>query len=399
VVFGVDLTAPTLAQTAGPTSNTISTAAQTYTFGATDNVGFGANILSVLGSRIRRNPDNSATPGALTTECFTGVTGGNATFGAVPAAGCARIVVPGSFTVTNALSGQYTLDVQARDQAGNVSSSLVRNGLIDVLAPAVVNGINIPSSFPAAGGSFTVNGPTATDNLELASQLAVVQYAAVASIRYDGAAIATPFDNTLVSSQALSVSIPSFLRSVETAAPAPSGAPQVPTNLTMAVQDHPLSTTYSTVDNIPAASLPATTSSFATASNITNVASFALTSSATNVFIAGGTAATRSITFTSTENGTINTYISPLQTVQLWIQEPLPGTPPAGFSPAYRVIGTLSAGLVQDAGGVRSVARTITFTPASVAGVVAGTFNFVAAGLSNDGRALITAPVAITINP
>ena len=420
--FGVDISAPTIAQTAGFSTNTVTSngAAQTFQFAGSDETGFGLNPILVTVSRTARAAngnaadvasDNSATASAPSTWCATAAdAGGNLTFATTAGGTCAPIAVAGGITIPAGLNGQYTINAQARDQAGNISTTLTRIVLIDAKAP-VAGGISLPQTL--TGGQPSTFTVAASDNLELGSVAASIGYGGAINLRYPESTIGSAFDtNFPANNQALALTVPQFVRSVAfTNVAGTPGSPVVADQASAIVSDLANNTAVATV-NIPRNNVAGTPQSFATGSTITNVITFTAAAFTGNnapgntITISGGATANQptSATIQTVQTGTAGVFISPFQRIELYVNT---GLGPNG-APTYRFIGTIPAGLVQDNPaafpGQRVITSSFTLTSSTSPFIVApqggqNSYQVIAVGVSANGDALVVGPITVNVIP
>jgi hypothetical protein len=418
--FGVDISAPTLTQSAGPTTNQVfnQAAPVNLQFAGQDDIGFGTDPLLVTVTRTARaatgnGNDTQSRTSAPSTFCATSIANGILQFATDPGGTCTPIATNGGFSLP-ALNGQYAVTVQARDQAGNLSNTITRIEVIDFTAPSV-QGVGLPQTLV---GNQPATFPTsATDNLELGSIFGQVGYAAVAALRYPTTTIGTAFDNVFTASNtSIAVTIPQFIRSVTATGGngLPAGGPVLASRFTPVVADLAGNEDNDNTVQIPAANISGTPANFTTANPVTNVAGFTLfgitgnNAPANAITISGGQTANTptSATLRVLISGALNTFINPFQRIELYVAV---GTDAQG-APIYRFVGTVPAGFVQDnpaeLPGGRLITGNFTFTattspllPAPAAGQPANTFQGVAVGVTSNGDALISNQVTVTIQP
>jgi hypothetical protein len=221
--FGVDLTPPTLTFNSGFKDGQvfqIGTAfPATISYGVSDTsntpgvTASGAAANDLLVSVQGLHPSGAA---ASATTCDIGTQTGTA-----PAQSCkAPAPEPGSFAPPAAITvaGEYTFTVTAVDQAGNQSAAQALRYYVDQAAPVVAGGVAVPASI-TTGTSFA---STATDNMDVAAGNGFLQYPTSAglSVQYHfvESGTATPtgvtFDNALVRSSAINLTLNTFYRSL-----------------------------------------------------------------------------------------------------------------------------------------------------------------------------------------
>jgi hypothetical protein len=443
VTFGVDLSAPTISNPNASTINGVvvnaanqGSAANSISLSYSDDIGFGATPIQILGQRQARANDNPAN--AVSTYCFTGVdAGGNATFNAQSTAqtgnACGFVSIAGTAAInlTNTVTGQYDFRIRTRDQAGNQSAEINVTRYVDVIAPTV-QGISLPQTLTGnAPAQFTTG---ATDNLELGQAYPQIGYAAAPAAFGTGTfqiaytqsltQLGSPFGTiTASTNSSIPLTVPSFIRSVTFTTPA--GGVNVPGAVSAAnlaqsvlavVTDAALAPAApanqgTTTLAIPAGNIAQTNfgaTIFDTGNQTSDVNGFTL-SFANNAaafpgqLSLGATAnAPTTGTFSVTTQGQINAFINPFVRVELYYAQ-------VGGPAIYQFLGTAPVGIVQDntAAFAPPLGRVITsnfvFTPVGTAlarGVNANTsvaFNVIAVGITSNGDALVSAPVQVTV--
>ena len=225
--FGVDLTAPTLATLAGVKDGdiySIATGAPVHVaFSVLDPTGAGG----VSGSGTSTNgilvKDQSLKPGSSIpgskTECSIGVDQGSGSAHTC-AAGVPRpndLVFATSDAIA-AQTGEYTMVVNALDQAGNTSPSVTIKYYVDLAAPTIpVQGVTIP-------GSITLNtaftGFSATDNMDIKSGSGSLVFTSPA-FQFAEGGTASPagvaFDNVLTQQSTVGTTLSVFYKSLTNA--------------------------------------------------------------------------------------------------------------------------------------------------------------------------------------
>jgi len=219
--FGVDLTPPSLSFTSGPKDgqvfNIASTVPANAAFGVSDTSntpgvtasGSGANALLVTLQGL--HPDSSSAT-ASQTICDIGTSTGN-----FPAKTCKSATPePGTFAIP-ARAGEYTLMVQAVDQAGNTSAAQTFKYYIDQAPPALAGGVAVPASI-TTGTQFA---SSAADSMDVASGNGFLHFGAPVNQRFVETGNASPtgvtFDNVLVRASNINLTLSTFYRSVTTA--------------------------------------------------------------------------------------------------------------------------------------------------------------------------------------
>ncbi len=196
-----------------PSNVTIVPVDSTLTAGATPSGGNGALVaISALkpsggsGSAKTCELPSPATSGA----CGTKVSLQSSSF-ALPAGAVA--------------SGEYTMVLNAVDQAGNRGTPVTIKYYIDIAAPALSGGVSVPASI-TSGTQFA---STATDNMDVAAGNGYLEYTSPAA-KFVQTGTASPtgvtFDNALTRSSAITVTLSNFYRSL-TATPGSAGSKPV----------------------------------------------------------------------------------------------------------------------------------------------------------------------------
>jgi uncharacterized protein YjdB len=439
VTFGVDLSAPTISNPNASTINGVvvnaanqNVAANSLQLAYSDDIGFGATPIQILGQRQARAGDNPAN--GVSTYCFTGVdNAGNATFNANSTAqtgvACGFVSIAGTAAIglTNALTGQYEFRIRTRDQAGNQSSEINVTRYVDVIAPTV-QGVSLPQTLTGnAPVQFTT---AASDNLELGQAFPQIVYGGAPAgfgagsfqIAYTQSLtqLGSPFGTISASiNNSIPLTVPSFIRSVTFANGAGAGpGPTTAANLAQAViavvsdaaiaPGFPANQGTQTLQ-IPAGNINQTNFNgqvFTTGNQTSQVNSFGLqfTNNAAafpNQLSLGATAnAPTTGTFSVATQGQVNAFINPFVRVELYYSQ-------VGGPAIYQFLGTAPVGIVTDVPANGGTGRTITsnfvFTPVGTAlarGVTANqsvAYNVVAVGITANGDALVSAPVTVTI--
>ena len=219
--FGVDLTAPTLTKTGGVKDGdvyNIATGApvnvQFAVFdplgaGGVSGSGTGPNGLLVKDQALKPN----GIPGSLT-DCPIGTPTGSS-----PSITCsAPVLQPNTITLpaAAAVSGEYTMTVQAVDQAGNTSAAVTIKYYVDLAVPTIApQGVTLPNPI-TTGTAF--NGFTATDNMDVKAGYGSLIYTAGSFAETGTASPAgATFDNVLTQSSTVGVTLSTFYRSLTTA--------------------------------------------------------------------------------------------------------------------------------------------------------------------------------------
>jgi uncharacterized protein YjdB len=441
VTFGVDLSAPTLSIANNADINGVvvnasnqASANNTISLAYSDDIGFGAFPIQILGTRQARGTINGVTDSptaAVTTYCFTGAAAGVATFAATSTAdtgACTFVSVAGGSTITlsNTATGQYELQIRTRDQAGNLSSVQTVTRYVDVIAPTV-QGISLPQTLTGnAPAQFTTG---ATDNLELGQAYGQIGYAAAPATLGTGnftiaytqtlTQLGSPFGAITASvNNSIAINVPSFIRSVTFAnaagLPGAVSTANLAQTVTAVVTDAALAANAqanqgSTTLAIPAGNIAQTNFSatiFDTGNQTSDVNGFALTfnnnSTAfpTSISLGGTTNAPTSGTFSVTTQGQVSAFINPFVRVELYYAQ-------ADGPAIYQFLGTAPVGIVTDlpAGGNagRSITSNFTFTPLGtllargVSSTTSVAYNIIAVGITANGDALVSSRAQVTI--
>ncbi|MCI0436067.1 MAG: Ig-like domain-containing protein [Gemmatimonadetes bacterium] len=229
-LVGYDETIPTHTHLAGPGDMTTNTGIVAGTIGFTDSgvgpSGFLANPVQIRFERVT----------ASGTVCLHPDTGVVISCTA-PTAAPGVVADDGNFAYP-AVDGYYVLTVYVRDQAWNFSVTTTRFTLQDVTAPIFTGGLVAPATM--LGGAAVTIISALSDAVDLGSVHPYVGYGAGATflgrpIQVIGTFGPSPINGT----DPGSVTIPSFIRSVQTttAAGLPSGTINGGTSVTYAVRD------------------------------------------------------------------------------------------------------------------------------------------------------------------
>jgi hypothetical protein len=308
-----------------------------------------------------------------------------------------------SADVGSGIDGYYTFTLIARDLARNAAPALVRTVVVDRQAPTV-GGVAVPAT--VIGGQQASFATSATDNLDLVSSDNSLAYNVTPSgsaqsltIRSAGQAIGTAFDNVLTTSASYNVSVPFFIRNVQTttAGGAPQAGAGTAQSITVRATDAGGNSASSGAVVINPANVPqsnATQYSNAQASG-SQFQSFMVTNTAANVSncpaagCAGSATAANSsvVTLTAAASGTNSTapvfqFQNPFSQVQFYYQDPTTNE--------YFFIGSATAPTVTDNGTatVRTFTWSLSFDPPASLGT--GTLRVIAIGVNNSGDALVT---------
>lgn len=199
--FGIDLTPPTLSVT-GPANNGANDGG-VYTFAYIDvggsstagPSGFSANPVSVRVERIL----------ASGTACFDS--------DGAPIATCVFDADEGTVSLPGGVQAYFRTTAFVTDQAGNVSSQIIRITLIDTTAPNV-GGIVAPSLI--AGGSAATLQASANDNVELGDVKASIGYEGLVTLGFDRRSLADYGPDAFTNSTNIQYTIDQWIWSIET---------------------------------------------------------------------------------------------------------------------------------------------------------------------------------------
>lgn len=373
VNIGVDKAAPTGFAYTGTTPATgdvfdLAAGAPTIGYDPTDfeddASGFGLNDIRV---QITRLDANNLT--AATRECVVG---------AAPAATCAAVAQPNTYTYTPTVNGYYTVTSALIDTAGNLATAVARTFLFDATAPAFTGGLTIPNLLtPGQSYSFT---PAITDDIDLDIAYMVAQFGGGVSLRYAEADLGS-YGEPLTQSAAPTLTIASLPRTFQVAtggvAPAaPAGAADI-ANIAVRAYDVAGNSTV-LAQGIPAQNLAAAPAETNWAAATVGIGSFAITSPATGFDVendatiqAGGAPETVDLVAEVLATGLdIN---NPFDSVEFWYQDAVTGE--------YIRIGAATAAVTTNAANERIFRYTLTAwnPPASLGTGV--TVNVIAAGI------------------
>ncbi|MGZ8492518.1 MAG: hypothetical protein ACXWZS_09980, partial [Gemmatirosa sp.] len=439
VTFGVDLSAPTISNPNASTINGVvvnaansATAPNSVSLAYSDDIGFGATPIQILGTQQRRAAENPAN--GVSTYCFTGVDGaGNALFNAQSTAqtgnACGFISIAGTaaLNLSNTATGQYDFRIRTRDQAGNQSAEINVTRYVDIIAPTV-GGVSLPQTLTGnAPAQFTT---AATDNLELGQAYPQIVYGAAPAgfgtgnfmIAYTRSLtqLGSPFGTVTASvNNSIPLTVPSFIRSVTYAnaagaSPAPVSAANLAQQVIAVVSDAAIASGFGSNQGsqtlvIPAGNIAQTNfgaTIFDTGNQTSDINSFGLqfinnAAAFAGQLSLGGTAnAPTTGTFSVSTQGQVNAFINPFVRVELYYAQ-------VGGPATYQFLGTAPVGIVTDVPANGATGRTITsnfvFTAVGTplaAGVNATTsvaYSVVAVGITANGDALVSSPVTVTI--
>ena len=393
--FGVDLTPPSLGIISAPNNKQVFNIGQTVTatsFSVTDT----SNTPGVTASGAATN-DLLVSLQGLTPSGGSGsqtvCTIGTAT-GSAPAVTCkAPIPEPGAFSLgTGATAaGEYTLNVQAVDQAGNTSAVTTILYYLDQASPVVAGGVAVPASI-ATGATFT---STATDNMDVAAGNGNLQYTGIGVIFTEGGT-ATPagvvFDNALTRSSSIVVTLNPFYRSLSNTIGTAGEKPEI-------AGIRAVDAANNLAINQPVA-LPA--------SNIANGTTFSATDPSIGITAWSVAAAPNPVdslkttTLTASATAFSTTSASPFTNVCFY-QVSASGTEGGAAGPGGSATGELvligcsSAETTTIVGANRLLTYSVPFTAPVITG--GGIVRIFAIGNNAGTDGLMTAPVNLTVNP
>jgi len=402
--FGVDLTAPTLTQLAGGVRDgsiysIASPIPATVDFSVFDPVGAGG----VSGSGTSTNgllvKDQGLQPNGIPgsgTRCVIGNSSGS-----FPSQTCSSgVLQPNSITLPAAAKadGEYTMVVQAADQAGNLSAAQTIKYYTDITVPTIApQGVAIPNPI-TTNSSFS--GFAATDNMDVKAGYGSLVYPTPASFAEGGTA--TPagaaFDNVLTQQSTVGTTLATFYKSLTNAV---GTIGSLPTSVNINVIDVSgnLSTTpLSTA--LPAANIGSPPA-----------AAFSAGSNAINAFSIDSTASAGSTTLNAKINTPITFYVNvtpnsdltgnPFSQVCFYYQVTSNNQFGSGAAANdYVKIGCTGGSGTVGVGATRRFFYTFTTTfPAAFNNPVPGTTTFPVVAVANTSGldAIISAPVTITI--
>jgi len=459
--FGIDRTAPTVTQTAGPSNQATSQVlggTGAYAFSISDALSGTAPLTLV--AQVTQNagvtsagfPSSTAVPNNTT---FSNTGAPASAVAASPATGCiigrfnrnsgvanARVdalpvldpagtqigtcsPVPynaGAGIPANAagVSGYVTTRVVPADQAGNTTTPITTQIVEDAANPTA-GPIDAPTTL--TGGSSATFPAAATDNLDVVAGMVALHYNTVGMIleypQVGGPGAA--FDNVLTTSGNVAPVVPVFIRNLGTAPgagqPTTAVAANAPDSIYVSAIDEVGrvgSTNNVLLTNLTSFTQPSNTGSanpFATTFTggfIVN-ASAGVVSDCPAAGCAGGAAAANptSTVLTATAAGTSGTFTNPFANVQFWYQ--------VGGAGPWFLAGTATSFTSRDTGpsGQRFWDYTLTWTPpkSTQPSIVTGNVNSLtgcplnvtvrAIGITSSGDGLLssnTQPITLT-NP
>jgi len=401
--FGVDLTAPALVPVAGPANlqvfNIDSTFPANISFDVRDSTltpggtASGASPVSdLLVSVVGLHPSTGT---SSATTCDIGTQTGTA-----PAQTCkAPAALTGTFAspATITAAGEYTMTVTGVDQAGNQSAPQTVKFYVDQAAPSVAGGVAVPASI-TTGTAFATS---ATDNMDVAAGNGFLSYPTSAGLstafKFVESGTATPtgvtFDNTLVRSSAITLTLNTFYRTLENVLGTIGSAPTVAGVRALDAAGN-VSTNQPVA--LPASNIAAGTA-FSNTSTANGITSWAVTANPAAVD------SLKATVLTATAQAFNTTSASPFNQVCFYYQAPTGtenGTAGPGGSVAGELvlIGCSTAETTTLVSGNRFLNYSVSWTPPLSFGN-AGNANVFAVGSNGVGQdGLITAPLVVSVN-
>lgn len=402
--FGVDVLAPTLNVT-GVTNGAAGATQPTIATSVTDNVGFGQNPITAIVQQTTAAGTFCAqapTAGTVVTtiDLTTPVTAGS----------CAAVnaTAVGLTGAGNTRAGVYTVTIQARDVAGNLSAPQTFTYTVESQAPQVTNPVVVTS--PLVGNAAATFRGTYRDSVRVDSIFALMNYTGVGSLRYDNPTASNPSGlttnfgavNTGVNA---TVTVPNFIRAIATATGA--AAARI-AGFQMGGTNAAGLNGFSVQAPIGTEVLPAFVGTTFSAANTFTVgftngstASVAACTAATagcQVSVGGanpaaGTPSTGTFTISYT-NGTAASFASPFSRIEVWYADPAsqvngPGSLAApAVTPVWRMAGVFGT-------------ETLTVTPVSATRTASFSFSIpanLAASATNAGTAVQFMVLGINAN-
>jgi hypothetical protein len=436
IQFGVDISAPTIAQTAGPNANQVFNATNGGQNAVTHAVrGLGRDGLRHQPDRHHGHPYRPTTTGnggdvasndptgtSLRTFCATGIDGrGNLQFATDAAATsggpvttCTPFVVAGSVSIPAALNGQYTITAQRVTRPATFSSQISRILVVDTKLP-VIGGIGLPQTL---SGNVAAQFPTsASDNLELGSVRGEVDYGTALALQYPEASLGIAFDNVFTNtSTGINIVIPSFIRSI-TLAPnvadvdGPDAGEQLPRRRVRRGEQprllepaDPAREPRQPLGDLAVRHRQQPGDEPQRLLDLGHSGRRARGRSQTAQISGGSTAGQpTSATITVVQTGAQNVFISPLQRDRAV----RPGAGPHDAPPTFRFVGTVPAGLVTDNAnnnGARQITSSFTINAGTSPLITApstgtASYTIIAVGVNSNGDAIVSDPITLTIVP
>jgi hypothetical protein len=394
--FGVDLTAPTLTRVGGVKDGdvyNIATGAPTnVAFSVFDPLGAGGVSSSGTGANGLLVKDQALKPNGIPgsqTDCPIGTPTGSS-----PSITCsAPVLQPNTITLPGAaaVSGEYTMTVQAIDQAGNTSPAVTIKYYVDLAVPTIPSqGVSLPNPI-TTGTAF--NGFSATDNMDVKAGYGSLIYTA-GSFAETGTAspVGATFDNVLTQQSTVGVTLSTFYRSLTTAV---GTVGTVPSSLNVNVIDAAgnLSTTPLSVA-LPAANIGTPGAALNTGAN--SITAFSIDSTTPSPATADpGKPITLFVNATPTSDLTGN----PLSQVCFFYQVTVNNQFGSGAAAGDLVkIGCTPGSGTVGVGATRRFFYSFTWTPSS-AFINSGPISVFAVGNTSGLDAIISSPVTVTVNP
>jgi large repetitive protein len=391
--FGVVTATPTLSIVSGGTNigsnaqiGITTTTARIISFSATSTSGLAFPTNFVVGTLQVVTPTGTYCAAAADVNGSGMLTGVSTTSTTPPCPTVAFSVV--AIDPTTARAGVYTLSAQARDVAGNLSSTFTRSFVIDRTAPAAANAV--ATTAPLSGGASEVVAAQATDNLGLLGQTALVDYPTASELvlQYNGATLGTALTTPFTTSTNLSVTIPSFVRAI--ALQSQTGANQfvnvsnqtftAPTGIAVGASDQGANWGYATLGGVSSLlDQTQTTPTFFGGAGGPLSASITFQPSTANAATAGGFAATLASATSGTPtsetinlvlNGAPNTpFANPFAKVELYVRSTIPGNVqgvnPFTTSTAYTLAGTFGGASMSVSAGGSTITSSFNVVPGS----------------------------------
>jgi uncharacterized protein YjdB len=419
--FGVSTAAPTLsvALNGSTSANNVQngifvTTPRIITGTVTSPVGFGRNPLLVTVTRVSPNGTFCAaanSPDVVVNAAPTADVIVSAT-AASNGAACPTVAA-GSVSIdpTTAAEGIYTVTVQARDVAGNVSGTTTRTFTIDRTAPAVSGAV--PLTVPLRGGQPATFQASATDNIALASSFGLVNYGSAVmdiNLGYPGTTIGNVFAAPFTRTANLQVTVPALIRglAVQPGVSTQNNNAFSPINaVAVGVLDAGNNVGYGVIGGTAINALldPSQVAPVIFGGNGLQSLDLRFTPNNTTTTSAAApltlnsatTGNPTAVTITLRQNGLANTpFVSPFTRIELYRAVSLPqsanGVIPTGTTPTtqYQLVGTFSTGGLTVTPTTSQILSTFTVTPGT-AGTVASIPGFPSAGNTTAVNLLVVA--------
>jgi hypothetical protein len=403
--FGVDLTAPTLTQLAGGVrdgsiysiANPIPATADFSVFdpvGAGGVSGSGTSTNGLLVKDQGLNPNGI--PGSKTT-CPIGVTAGSGS-----SITCsAGVLQPNSIVLPAAakVDGEYTMVVQAADQAGNLSAAQTIKYYTDITVPTIpAQGVTIPNPITV---NTAFNGFSATDNMDVKAGYGSLVYTAPA-FKFAEGGTATPagaaFDNVLTQQSTVGTTLATFYKSLTNAV---GTIGTLPTSIDINVTDVAGNLSGAALSTaLPAANIGAVPAA-AFSSGTNAITAFSIDSTAaTSPATAGQVVTGRSITFYVNATPASDLTGNPLSQVCFFWQPATTNQFGSGAQAGDLVkLGCTGGSGTVGVGATRRFFYTFNMTFPAAFGPAPVTIPVYAVGNTSTLDAIISAAVNITIIP